>query len=511
MAEITLGDLLTWEPRLRLVPVAGAGDSRTAPAGAVAEPVSTIVPPAVEEREVSWAVAARATPPMLPPLRGGEVVLLAHRLLRESGISLGPLLRELAGHGVAAVVTEAETLPPGVRAGMPLPILVLSVGPLTAELETDLNRLLTQKRGELYRAGTDFGRLLAGLTTIGAEPARIVAAAAEHVKVAVEVLDGEGRRLAAAGLPPAASPPGRSGERLAVPLAGGETLWLGPLPGERRALARLAGERIGVAVEAALTRSARLRPRGPARAAALAAWLESPPEDAAGQAALAASLGLVPSAAYRVALGAPSLAEGELQRRLAPFGIVHDAARIDGLPAALVDSRGEAGAAGAGRAPTVGKGNGRDRGRWVAVSGAAPDVGGLAEGLRQARFVAALLRAGMVPGPVARFDRPAEIGVYRLLYDHWGRPELRSFADAALGDLAVRDRRGVLRQTLLAYLEAGGSHVEAAARLAVHRNTLAYRLKQVAGLTGADPSDPANRLLLHLALLAAALPPAPEP
>ena len=49
-----------------------------------------------------------------------------------------------------------------------------------------------------------------------------------------------------------------------------------------------------------------------------------------------------------------------------------------------------------------------------------------------------------------------------------------------------------------------------AARLGIHRNTLAYRLKQIAALTGRDPTDPGCRLLLHLALLAATLPPAPE-
>jgi DNA-binding PucR family transcriptional regulator len=68
----------------------------------------------------------------------------------------------------------------------------------------------------------------------------------------------------------------------------------------------------------------------------------------------------------------------------------------------------------------------------------------------------------------------------------------------------------VLRATLLAYLETGGSHVESAARLGIHRNTLAYRLKQIAVLTGTDPADPSTRLTLHLALTVERMPPAPE-
>ncbi len=517
LAEITLGDLLVWEPRLRLAAPAVPGrDSAAAADVDLSAALATSVT-AAAARDVSWAVALRATPPLLPPLRGSELVLLPHRLLQESGVGLGPLLRDLAGHDVAAVVMEAETVPPGLRASAPLPILVLSVGPLTPDLEGEVNRLLTQHRGELYRAGTDFGRLLAGLTTADADAARIVATTADALAVPVEVVDGDGRRLAAARLPtglPDRLAGGGSDERHAVPLIGGEVLWLGPLPADRRALARLVGERVGMAVEAALARAARVRPRGPARANALAAFLAGGAEDGPEQAARAAALGLAPAVPYRVALGAPDLGAGDLQRLLAPLGVVHDAATIDGLPAALLDPRGEPPRT---DSVAVGRGSGRDPAGplpavavWLAVSGPAPGIDGLRQALREARFVAALLDRGQIGGPLARFDRVADLGVFRLLYAHWGRGDLEPFAAAALGDLPGRDRRGVLRQTLLAFFESGGSHVEAAARLAIHRNTLAYRLKQIAASTKHDPSDPANRLLLHLALLAAALPPAPE-
>jgi len=111
--------------------------------------------------------------------------------------------------------------------------------------------------------------------------------------------------------------------------------------------------------------------------------------------------------------------------------------------------------------------------------------------------------------PVARFDAVDDLGPYRLLYRLWGTSELAQFSSDALGDLVIHDRRGSLRETLLTFLECGGSHVEAARQLNIHRNTLAYRLKQIADYTRRDPADPGARLTLHLALLGLMLPPAP--
>src|SRR5687767_4359196 len=100
MAEITLADLLAWETRLRLP----AAAEFAATAGAARPPL--ILAGADLEREITWAVTARATTPMLPPLRGGELVVLPRRVLAESGISLPLLLRELAGHNVVGVILE---------------------------------------------------------------------------------------------------------------------------------------------------------------------------------------------------------------------------------------------------------------------------------------------------------------------------------------------------------------------------------------------------------------------
>ena len=51
-----------------------------------------------------------------------------------------------------------------------------------------------------------------------------------------------------------------------------------------------------------------------------------------------------------------------------------------------------------------------------------------------------------------------------------------------------------------------GSLTKTAAALGIHRNTLTYRLRQIAQLLGHDPDDPRLRLAIHLALVAERLP-----
>ena len=497
MPEITLGDLLTWEPRLQLVSLNG----KAAPSRASHNGVDSLV-----DRGLSWAVTVRATPPMLPTIRGDELVIVPSRVVSESGISLGILLLELAGRGVAGVVVDQPVTPPD-----SLPVLIAD--PFTPDLVSDINRLLTERRGEFYRAGSELGRLLVGAASTGADLSEILAIGASFLGVQAAIVDAQGAltvATSAAAVPSPGSQPSGDGwqaGRLGIRLGSGNTLWLGPVEPERRALVRLASERLAMAVEAALQRAADARPRGPARASALGSLLTG----AAGDPARAALvLGLPASGRYRVVLASPAFDAGALSRALTPLGTVHEAGTIDGACAALIELRSEAPIRSPalrrqvppGRLPAAG-----DR-SWLAVSSVGVGTAALPGITREARFLAALLAGGLIPGPIARFDSLADLGAYRLLYHLWGTPQLTEFMREALGELVTRDRRGTLRRTLLAYLEAGGSHVAAANRLGVHRNTLAYRLKQIAKLTHRDPADPANHLVLHLALLAGSLPPA---
>jgi DNA-binding PucR family transcriptional regulator len=74
----------------------------------------------------------------------------------------------------------------------------------------------------------------------------------------------------------------------------------------------------------------------------------------------------------------------------------------------------------------------------------------------------------------------------------------RQLATDVYGPLTMGD--GVLRDTVSAYLDSGGS-IEATARVMfIHANTVRYRLKRVADLTGYNPLDPRDAFTLRVAL-----------
>ena len=67
--------------------------------------------------------------------------------------------------------------------------------------------------------------------------------------------------------------------------------------------------------------------------------------------------------------------------------------------------------------------------------------------------------------------------------------------------LPLLHARGTLIETLTAYVDSGES-IEATGRaLFVHPNTVRYRLRQVADLTGFSPSDPRDAFVLRIALV----------
>ena len=69
-----------------------------------------------------------------------------------------------------------------------------------------------------------------------------------------------------------------------------------------------------------------------------------------------------------------------------------------------------------------------------------------------------------------------------------------------LGALEGKDHGGLITSTLRTFLTAG-SVPETARRESVHANTVSYRLRRVAELTGLDPRVPAESALLVLALI----------
>jgi hypothetical protein len=83
-------------------------------------------------------------------------------------------------------------------------------------------------------------------------------------------------------------------------------------------------------------------------------------------------------------------------------------------------------------------------------------------------------------------------------------PEIRSrLVGQSLGGLLElpEDERGVLLDTLAAFLASDGSPTRAADELYCHRNTVMHRLRRIESVTGRKLTDPRARLLWQLALL----------
>jgi hypothetical protein len=94
-----------------------------------------------------------------------------------------------------------------------------------------------------------------------------------------------------------------------------------------------------------------------------------------------------------------------------------------------------------------------------------------------------------------------ELGVYRLLADVRETDGMAAFIGQWLGSLLEYDaaRRTDLVLTLSRYLEHGGSYDATARALAVHRNTLKYRLQRIREISGYQLTDPDTQFNLQLA------------
>lgn len=138
------------------------------------------------------------------------------------------------------------------------------------------------------------------------------------------------------------------------------------------------------------------------------------------------------------------------------------------------------------------------RGRRAASAGVSASAADLTSGpalLGQARAAVRTAAAFPARGPVAEW---AEMGAYRLI------AALPAAADPVVAVL-LEPQHGELARTAEVYLDHAAHATQAARVLAIHRQTLYYRLSRVEQLTGLDLADGEDRLLLHMALKAARL------
>jgi carbohydrate diacid regulator len=131
-----------------------------------------------------------------------------------------------------------------------------------------------------------------------------------------------------------------------------------------------------------------------------------------------------------------------------------------------------------------------------ALGGAFAGAGGLVRSWQSAR---ATLRVGRRRQPEADVHCYADLTLAVLLAglaEGWRADELQR----PLQRLAAHDRDGQLRRTLAAWFAHDMKAVPSAGALHVHRNTLDYRLRRVAEITGMDLARLDDCLLLFIGL-----------
>ena len=82
----------------------------------------------------------------------------------------------------------------------------------------------------------------------------------------------------------------------------------------------------------------------------------------------------------------------------------------------------------------------------------------------------------------------------------------RAFLDGLFGSLKQQRNGDVLRETLLAWAQAGFHSAQVVERLGIHAKTLRYRLTRAATLANLDLADPEIRFRLQLAVHLLSLP-----
>jgi purine catabolism regulator len=114
------------------------------------------------------------------------------------------------------------------------------------------------------------------------------------------------------------------------------------------------------------------------------------------------------------------------------------------------------------------------------------------------------LRIGTAVSGMGATNAFDELGAYRLLYYLRDQPELRTFCDETIGELAQYDdeHNSHLMETLTAYLDLQGNLSQTARALHLHRNGLLYRISRIEKIAGCDLNNSSQRLALQIALLA---------
>jgi sugar diacid utilization regulator len=135
----------------------------------------------------------------------------------------------------------------------------------------------------------------------------------------------------------------------------------------------------------------------------------------------------------------------------------------------------------------------------IGIGGACREPAGIARSYAQARRTVETLRRMDRADRVVAFD---DLGIHRLLLQVPDLAELRGFAREVLGRLREHEREhsSAYLATLACYFRENNSPQRAARALHVHPNTVTYRVRRVAEITGLDLDSYRDRLMAQVAL-----------
>lgn len=505
------------------------------------------------DREVRWVITLRPRPPGLVGLKGGELVLVSADTLHalDDRLTLARALDQLSQAGVAAVAARGGIDHSAMARADALGFPLLSV-PTDASLsqtEQAALRLLADRQAETAELTRQVQQQLTELLIAGHGLPAIVDRLAVLTRRAVAVEDSSGVRQlsgAAVTLPdraqvmdalertrprlfawidgrrvPAADPPTQRFRleldgigRIVAPIAAddGALAFLSLIApheslGRVDALSASQGATVCALVlareRAVLQAEDRLRRDVVTDLLSGAFTSDSALLERAERLGFNLAVPHLPIA-LRVSTEAPATAPrshdlvSSLVRELgrlgvaAPIGVLGDtiglAHPLDGAEPAVVAGRVHRLAA---------QVSGRVVSAGVGRAGIGPAA--IAQGYREADRALVIARRLFAPGTLTFFQN---LGVHRLLLALDGHPELGAFYEETLAAIDQYDRsnRSELLPTLEAFFAADNSLAETAARLHLHRNTVAYRLRRIEQISGHQLSDPETRLALHLGL-----------
>ena len=511
--------------------------------GALPKQTDLVAGAAGSRREVVWCTALRARPPAFTPLRGGELLLINPQVLTavDARLTLARLLESLAGQAVAgaAVLGRVSAEARRVADAHGLPLFSLPDTTPLDQVEQSVLRYIVDRRAELHERAQDLHRQLSELALAGRGLPALLARLHELTGVpvvlerdtAVEYV-GAGRLSDSTSAAIAAERPALEEWLREVPLSAfdppvavrplldGQARLVAPIlvqgsiagflsllgsDGELGEMHRLAVGRAAHACAIELVRARAARDaRDEVEEELLDVLTAGRPGSHQAARERAKRKGFDVDAPYLVIAAEPAergrapKVRAAWERLLATMrssalvrergdstlALVSLAGRRALEPKALVEQLHRAARVASG---PVALGYGAVR------TGTAE----IASGAREAEQALTMGRRLFGPDSATAFKN---LGLYRLLYALQPLPELRSFRDDALARLGAKDRRGVLLQTLAAYLATNGSPTDAADRLHLHRNTVLYRLGRIEDLLGVDLRNAEVRLALHLAL-----------